>query len=164
MSYKAWLSLALAAGLSLACSLVGRMTGSEPPVTPIVVETALVTSAPAVPTEPAPIHTLYLPYASGGRQVWQLGPGEPVQVTLPVEVGSFYGFSPLTNRMLYAAAFSDHGAGPDNIAVSDLAIFDLTSGTSEPLISDNVVEALWAPNGADLAYILATPETYELRW
>ena len=164
MSHKAWLSLALAAGLSLACSLVGRIPGGEPPVTPIVVETAVVTSAPAVPTEPAPIHTLYLPYASGGQQVWQLGPGEPVQVTLPVEVGSFYGFSPLTNRILYAAAFSDHGAGPDNIAVSDLAIFDLTSGTSEPLISDNVVEALWAPNGADLAYILATPETYELRW
>ncbi len=143
---------------------LGRVDGSEPPSTPIGVETASVTPAQPVAAEPGPVRTLYLPYASGGRQAWQLGPGEPLQVNLPVEVGAYYGFSPLTNRMLYAAAFSNHGAGPDNIAVSDLAIYDLTAGTSETLFSDNVVEALWAPNGSDLAYILATPETYELRW
>lgn len=164
MPSRAWFSLALIAGLSLACSLLGRVDGSETPLAPAVVETAFVTPAQPVATEPASIRTLYLPYASGGRQAWQLGPGEPVQVSLPVELGSFYGFSLLTNRLLYAAAFSDHGAGPDNIAVSDLAIYDLTTGTSETLFPDNVVEALWAPNGADLAYILATPETYELRW
>ncbi|MBM3121197.1 MAG: hypothetical protein FJZ97_03295 [Chloroflexi bacterium] len=164
MPSRAGFSLALIAGMSMACSLLGRSAGSEPPLTPIVVETASATPSAPVATEPASLPTLYLPYTSGGRQAWQLGPGAPLQVDLPVEVGSFYGFSPLTNRMLYAAAFSDHGAGPDNIAVSDLAIYDLAAGTSETLFSDDVVEALWAPNGADLAYILATAQTYELRW
>lgn len=164
MTFRAWFPLALIASLSLACSLLGRVDGRETPTAPAVAETASATPAPPVATEPASIRTLYLPYASGGRQAWQLGPGEPLQVDLPIEVGSFYGFSPLTNRMLYAPSFSDHGAGPDNIAVSDLAIYDLTAGTSETLFPDDVVEALWAPNGADLAYILATADTYELRW
>jgi hypothetical protein len=164
VSSRAWYPLPILSGFLLACSLAGRMPGSDPTLPPIVDEPATETTSHPVATEPAPVSTLYLPYGSGGQQVWQLGPGEPIQVSLPVEVGSFYGFSPLTNRMLYAAAFSDHGAGPDNIAVSDLSIYDLTTGTSETLHPDNVVEALWAPNGLDLAYILATAETYELRW
>jgi hypothetical protein len=164
LRFRARVLLVVLAGLGLACSLAGRLAAGEPPPAPTIAEPAITTPAQPTPSEPASLRSLYLPYAAGGRQAWELGPGEPSQIDLPVEVGAFYGYSPLTNRMLYAAAFSDHGAGPDNIAVSDLAVYDLTTGTSETLHPDNVVEALWAPNGLDLAYILATAETYELRW
>jgi hypothetical protein len=42
---------------------------------------------------------------------------------------------------------------------------DLEGGQTEPLVEEDlVVRAAWAPNGQDFAYILATFETYELRW
>ena len=152
------------AALSLSCSAFGRIARSTDPVPTLRVESTIPIPPTAMSTLPVSTRTLYLPYASGGQQAWELGPGEPLRTNLPVSVGSFYGFSPVTNRILYAAVFSDHGAGPDTIAVSDLAIYDPTTGASTALLTDNVVEALWAPNGHDLAYILATPETYELRW
>jgi hypothetical protein len=152
------------ATLSLSCSFFGRTPIGSDPVPTVLVESTIPIPPTAKSTLPVSTRTLYLPYASGGQQAWELGPGEPLRTNLPVSVGSFYGFSPVTNRILYAAVFSDHGAGPDTIAVSDLAICDPTTGASTALLTDNVVEALWAPNGHDLAYILATPETYELRW
>jgi len=87
-----------------------------------------------------------------------------MQVELPVPIGSFYGYSQSTDRILFAQTFSTHGAGPGPISVSDLAILDLGTGEVQVLHPDNVVEALWAPNGVDLAYILATPTTFELHW
>jgi len=153
-SVRAGFIRATLATTSSSCSFVGRMAGVSEPAPSVMIES----------TMPVSVRTLYLPYASGGQQVWELGPGEPLRSNLPVPVGSLYSFSPVTNRMLYPAVFSDHGAGPDTIAVSDLAIYDLTTGASQVLLRDNVVEALWAPNGRGLAYILATPETYELRW
>jgi len=54
--------------------------------------------------------------------------------------------------------------GPDDLAVGDLAILDIDGGTTEVLLTDDVVEALWAPDHRSVAYILATPESYELRW
>jgi dipeptidyl aminopeptidase/acylaminoacyl peptidase len=39
------------------------------------------------------------------------------------------------------------------------------SGETEPLFEEEVlVEAEWAPDGEQFAYVLATDETYELRW
>lgn len=158
MSSRVQPALLLAASLSAACSLLGRVAGL---VSPTVTSAAPETQEP---TKHQPIQALYLTYTEGGQQVWELGPGEPQLVDLPIHVGSFYGFCAATNQILYASVFGDHGAGPDNIAVSDLAIYDLTSGATRTLLADNVVEALWAPNGSALAYILATPETYELHW
>jgi len=163
-SVRAGFILATLATTSFSCSFVGRMAGVSEPAPSVMIESTIPVPPTTEPTMPVSVRTLYLPYASGGQQVWELGPGEPLKSNLPVPVGSFYGFSPATNRMLHATVFSDHGAGPDTIAVSDLAIYDLTTGASQVLLTDNVVEALWAPNGRDLAYILATPETYELRW
>lgn len=116
------------------------------------------------PTVPAPEPTLYMPYTGGGDQIWVLGEGQPYQRTLPVRVGEFYGYSAATNRILMAAQWGDHGAGPGNVSVSDLSLLDLTTGQVTTLLSDNVVEALLAPDGVSLAYILATPATYELHW
>ncbi|MCB8939382.1 MAG: hypothetical protein H6655_13295 [Ardenticatenaceae bacterium] len=55
------------------------------------------------------------------------------------------------------------GAGPGNLAVGQLFIVNVATEEVE-IVADNVVSAGWAPNGLDFAYILATPETYELRW
>ncbi len=63
-----------------------------------------------------------------------------------------------------ASVFGDHGAGPGHVAVSDLSVLYLATGEVVQLIPDNVVEAAWAPDGMALAYILATPSTYELHW
>ena len=163
------ISFALASALTLTCSLAGafadgptgvprlpRQMRPDPP-------TAAVTQ-PATPTIPVTLNTLYAPYTSSSQQAWRLGPGEPVQVDLPVPIGSFYGYTHATDRILFAQTFSTHGAGPGPISVSDLAILDLATGKVQVLFSDNVVEALWAPNGRDLAYILATPSTFELHW
>lgn len=63
-----------------------------------------------------------------------------------------------------AAEFGDHGAGPGNVSVSDLSVLDLGTGAVTQILADNVVEAEWGPDGVSFAYILATPETYELHW
>ena len=55
------------------------------------------------------------------------------------------------------------GAGPGNLAVGQLFIVNVATEAAE-IVADNVVSAGWAPNGLDFAYILATDETYELRW
>jgi hypothetical protein len=116
------------------------------------------------PTLPAPETTLWMTYDEGGDQIWVLGDGLPYQRTLPVSIGGFYGYTATTNRILMAAQWGDHGAGPGNVSVSDLSILDLNTGQVSTLISDNVVEAQWAPGGDAIAYILATSETYELHW
>ena len=103
-------------------------------------------------------------YEAGGAQIWVLGDGQPYQRTLPVSIGQYYGYAAATNRILMAAHWGVHGAGPGNVSVSDLSILDLNSGQVETLFTDNVVEAQWAPDGEAIAYILATPSTYELHW
>lgn len=113
---------------------------------------------------PVPEVTLWMPEGGGGNHIWVLGDGQPYERSLPVSIGSYYGYARSTNRILMAAHWGDHGAGPGNVAVSDLSILDLGSGQVTTLLGDNVVEAVWAPNGQDLAYILATPTTYELHW
>jgi len=166
MQRKHLVAVVLASTLTLTCSLVGGIadvTDSPAPSDTPELATAEPTQ-PATPTIPAALDTLYAPYTSGGQQAWRLGPGEPVQVDLPVPIGSFYGYARVTDRILFAQTFSTHGAGPGPISVSDLAILDLGTGQVQALFPDNVVEALWAPNGRDLAYILATPTTFELHW
>lgn len=121
------------------------------------------TTNPAAYTPPArPV--LYTCYTCGGNQLWVLDEGGVRRQSLPMRLGQFYGYSPSTDRILYARTFADHGAGPGNVSVADLAVYDVAGNRVTVLLEDNVVEALWAPNGLDLAYILATPNSYELHW
>ncbi len=71
-------------------------------------------------------------------------------------------YAPATNRVL--AWTYEGGAGPGSIAVGKLLLVNVGTGELEVILSENVVAAGWAPNGLDFAYILATDETYELRW
>ncbi|MAT99658.1 MAG: hypothetical protein CL608_21155 [Anaerolineaceae bacterium] len=89
---------------------------------------------------------------------WQLA-------TMPYPGGTYStdsDYAPATNRLL-AWRFAG-GAGPGHIAVGSLAIIDVATEDEQVMVAENVVAAGWAPNGLDFAYILATPETYELRW
>jgi Tol biopolymer transport system component len=93
-----------------------------------------------------------------------LGEAGPALIDLPVEIGQYYDYAPASGRILYASHFADTGAGPGNLAVSDLRILDLASSETRQVIKEDlVVNGRWLPNGEDLAYILATPTTYELR-
>jgi hypothetical protein len=119
-------------------------------------------STPAVPALPA---RLWMSYSGGGTEAWWLDGESATKVTLPITIGQYYDFSATTSRILYASHFSSEGAGPAHLAVSDLWMADYPSGAAQAILpADTVVEALWAPDGQALAYILATPERYELHW
>lgn len=155
----------LLACLVLSLTLAGCLPAAIEP-TP----TSVATSPPPAPTLPIPDPTavpppfLWMPYASSGDQIWQLGDRQAEQINLPVSVGSFYGYSRQTQSILMSAGYPDHGAGPTPVTVGDLSILHLPDGQVNTLVSDDVVEALFAPNGQDIAYILARPTTYELHW
>ncbi len=139
----------------VAATLAGMRTAA-PDATPSPVPPPVATPVPA---------RLWKSYSSGGDTGWWLDAGSATQVTLPVDPGQYYDFSAANGKILYASHFANSGAGPGNLAVSDLWMVDYPSGTPEALISsDTVVEALWTPDGAGVVYILATPSTYELRY
>jgi len=132
--------------------------------------TAIAASAPEEPSPtpeptPFPAHPpfIWMCYQCGGTEAWRLGAGDPTRVTLPISIGQFYSYGHVTDQIAFARTFADHGAGPGNLAVSDLSLLTVATGEVMTLFPDNVVEALWSPDGQNLAYILATPATYELR-
>jgi len=134
--------------------------------------TSVAAAAPTEPPTPAPTPTaaplparLWKSYSSGGDTGWWLENGTAIEVTLPVEPGQYYDYNSVNGKILYASHFATSGAGPGNLAVSDLWMVDYPSGTPLALIpNDTVVEALWAPDGSGFLYIGATPTTYELRY
>ncbi len=67
-----------------------------------------------------------------------------------------------TNQILYTDRA--HAAGPGSLAAGPLRRLIMSSGQTDTLIDDNVVAFAWAPDGKAFAYILATDETYQLRW
>ena len=104
-------------------------------------------------------------YTGGGSDAWWLATPAASKVVLPINIGQFYDFAASTSRILYASHFANRGEGPANLAVADLWMADYPSGAAQVIIAtDTVVEALWAPDGQALAYILATPTRYELHW
>jgi hypothetical protein len=176
MPNRRFLLLAAAVTLpALACGPVAATGGDEASIIATRVAgtlAALLTDTPeaTVSPLPPPVATplparLWKAYISGGPTGWWLEDGTASEITLPVEPGQYYDYSAANRKILYASHFASSGAGPGNLAVSDLWMVDYPSGTPEALIpSDTVVEAMWAPNGVGLAYILATPATYELRY
>ena len=162
----------LACGVAaLACALPSGEVGSIQ----TSVAATLTSVAAAVPTDtatpeptpaPAPLPPrLWKSYSSGGGTGWWLENGTAVEVTLPVEPGQYHDYNSVNGKILYASHFAAIGAGPSNLAASDLWMVDYPSGTPTALIStDTVVEALWSPDGSGFVYIGATPATYELRF
>jgi heat shock protein HslJ len=108
---------------------------------------------------------LWTCYSCLGNQMWSFENGQANRIELPVEINYFYGYSPVTDRILYASPQPVVGGGPAQVTVGDLWVLDVASGQAEPVFSEQkIVEAELAPDGEQIAYVLATDTTYELRW
>lgn len=104
-------------------------------------------------------------FGCGGNQVWAFEEGEATQIEIPIDIGVYYDYAPATDHILYGTEFPTQGGGPGMVSVTDLATYHMWSGEIETLFEEEViVEAEWAPDGEALVYVLATDETYELRW
>jgi hypothetical protein len=173
-----WLITLILAGLILAGCKLPEVTTPDP----TAVQEMLNTLSPATdtpqsaPAEPAPATTapeptlapayyIFPPYGIAGISAWIVEAGEPTQLTLPDLAMIQYDHSPVTGKLLHPSRFPDHGGGPANLSVSDLWIYDITSQTDELVFQDeNIVEAMWAPDGQGFVYLKATATGYELRF
>lgn len=165
--------LAAGAALCLAAIACNVSAGGPPTPSPTAPDEPTLpelTAAPAATETPAATPILVGPpdmwssFMSSADEVWMLDPAGAYLRDLPFQLGQFYDYAPAQDTILYATTFADHGAGPGNLAVSDLYTLELGSGVTTPIVnSQTVVEALWMPNGTDILYLLATDTTYELR-
>jgi hypothetical protein len=149
------------------------------PPGPVIVPTLTLTGSPtgnpgeipeAIPQETAqPSPTPDLPSFSSFpcpelSCVWRLDQQTPQLIPLHDQVEVAYDYSTATNRLLHGH-FSGRGAGPGNIAVTDLQFLDLDNSENRQIVAvENIAEAVWAPNGQDIAYVRATSRAYELHW
>jgi len=165
------LSALALAGAILACGPAGVTPGPGDDIATSVAATlSAIAPAPTETPAPEPVATplparLWKPLLSGGATGWWLDAGTATEIALPVDIGQYYDYSSANGKILYASHFANVGAGPGNLAVSDLWMIDYPAGAPSALIAtDTVVEAMWAPDGAGFVYTLATPATYELRY
>jgi hypothetical protein len=133
--------------------------GEAPPVQP----------TPETAPEETPVneHLDYLwnCYVCAGNTVWNFIDGQAHLMELPIQMGVYFGYAPATGRILYGTPLEAMGGGPSSIAVTDLWAYHVATGNATPFFSEQtIVEAEWAPDGEQFAYILATDTTYELRW
>lgn len=140
--------------------------GATPADTPrsVLTVTPAATDTPAATSIPVGQPDMWSSFMSTADQVWMLDPAGAYLRDLPFALGQYYDYAPAQDTILYATTFADHGAGPSNLAVSDLYTVHLASGVTTPIInSQTVVEGRWMPNGTDILYLLATDTTYQLR-
>jgi hypothetical protein len=173
-------------GLSTsACALTNQLglssTAAIP--TPAPVQAAItrpaptVTAIPPTPTEPAPEITgqrVLVDFACQPEnrldypQDWCLlesGSAGGTDIFPPIPEAQLIDYAPATNQLLYATHFPDHGAGPGGLSAIDLWGFDVETTDIWPVVSDElVIDARWGPDGQSIAYVIATPTTYQLRW
>ncbi|MCU0489055.1 MAG: hypothetical protein MUE67_08895 [Anaerolineales bacterium] len=129
-----------------------------------------VEETPIFPTEAASPPTttatwVFPPFGNDTQTVWRVQDGQVNPVDVPEQAFHQYDRSPVSGKLLHASSWPDSGAGPANLSVGDLWIYDLQSQQDQLVFQDEtIVEAVWAPNGQDFAYLKATESTYELRW
>jgi hypothetical protein len=173
-----WMTILILASLVLAgCSLpeetaldvtavqeaLETLTQATDTPTSASTEPATATAIPEPTTVPA--YYVFPPYGLAGSTAWIIEGGEPTLLTLPDLAYNQYDHSPVTGKILHPSRFPDKGAGPANLSVGDLWIYDIASQTDELIFQDeNVVEAMWAPDGQGFVYLKATDSTYELRY
>jgi len=143
-----------------AATIVPSPTGLPPTRAPTSTPTAEPTQTP-LPAR----YWVFPPYGAAGVKAWQIDGDLVTELSLPDLANNQYDHSPVTGKLLHSSQFAGKGAGPANLAVSDLWIYDIQAKQDQLVFQDqNIVEAVWAPNGQDFAYLLATPTTYELHW
>src|SRR3972149_1760520 len=106
--------------------------------------------ASAVPTseiEPAVPDLVWLPFSSGvddSRSVLVVRSNQVGFETSPVDFSLYWDYSGITGRLAYASEFW-HAAEGSNRSVSDLWVYDYTSGKANQWVPDNVGRASWSP-------------------
>jgi hypothetical protein len=108
--------------------------------------------APAAPTreaesEPAVPDLVWLPFSSGLDESRSVLAVRAEQVGLepsPVDFSLYWDYSGPTGRLAYASQFW-HAAEGSNRSVSDLWVYDYTSGKANQWVPDNVGRASWSP-------------------
>ena len=150
---------------------------NTPTAVPSPTTTVMPTPMPILQATPTPVplpetavsiprFDRHLPLARGEQLtglIWTDGQWQLVEAPFPPNIhATDSDYAQATDRLL-AWSFQG-GGGPGQLAVGALSIVDVGTGAQEVVIASNMVSAGWAPNGQDFAYILATPNTYELRW
>lgn len=124
------------------------------------------TPAAAASTTPAVgRYWVFPPYGSGGTRAWQIENGQVKEITLPDWANNMIDHAWLTGKILHTGSFPAHGAGPANLSVGQLWLYDIQSKQNQLIFpAEDIVEAVFAPNGQDFVYLKATETTYELHW
>lgn len=84
--------------------------------------------------------------------------GELTAQPSPVKYEIFWDYSPSSGKMAYSSEFF-HQSVSNNLAVSDLWVYDYQSGSEEKWLDDNVLRAAWAPDGKHLTAAVYNPDT-----
>ena len=108
--------------------------------------------APAAPTSegdsgPAVPDLIWMPFSSGldeSRTVLVVRSDQVGLEPSPVDFSLYWDYSGPTGRLAYASEFW-HAAEGSNRSVSDLWVYDYTSGKANQWVPDNVGRASWSP-------------------
>ncbi len=172
MRMRHWIHLIVGGMVLFSCGLPGAQI-QETPVLEATADTPVPTIQPTesatatIEPEPtiAPAYYVFPPYGIAGTTAWIVEGGEATRLTLPELAYNQFDHSPLTGRLLHPSRFPNRGGGPANLSVGDLWIYNIASQTDELIFQEeNVVEAMWAPDGQGFVYLKATETSYELRY
>jgi hypothetical protein len=130
--------------------------------------TAIPTPAETMNTQvppPGSRYWIFPPFGSGGTKAWKVDNSQIDEILLPDFANNMYDHSWISGKILHPSSFPGQGAGPANLSVDDLWIYDIQTQQDQVIFPDqNIVEAVFAPNGEDFVYLIATADTYELHW
>lgn len=118
-----------------------------PPNAEALAPTAVPTPAPAtytsVPAADVPDRA-WLPFAGGGETILVVHDGVVTREPTPARIELFWDYSGSSGKLAYAAQFWHPATGKD-VSVSDLWVYDYTTGQGERWLWDNVARASWSP-------------------
>ncbi len=150
----------MVAGTSAAAQASAPAVASPTSLPPTIEDTA----APTATEQPAP-YWVFPPVGNSGSRAWQINGEQISPLELPDLGFNHHDYSSAHGKILHSSRFPDVGAGPANLSVGDLWMYDVAAQQDQLILQDeNVVEAVFAPGTLDIVYLLATPDTYELRW
>ena len=98
------------------------------------------------------------PFYSAEIGLLNLENGQLTVEPSPVDYGILWDYSPLSGKLAYSSEFF-HPSVSNNLAVSDLWVYDYQSGTEQKWLDDNVLRAAWAPDGEHITAAVYNPDT-----
>ena len=141
----------------LVCCLLDCSTRTSPSTLVVVPPTTELSVTQDVPEKNLTATTakvadpslVWLPFAEGAHgdspTVLVVRSGDILREPSPVQIHLFWDYSAAYGKLAYASEFW-HGADGSNHSVSDLWVYDYTSGVITSLLPDNVARASWSPH------------------